>query len=107
LEARFREAAERLRIFREDSASIPQVHRARLSTALHAADILMDDIHYRLSEMRNLEVAGRVAAWELLFERTEKSLFGLNRFLGYAEAIRVPLGAPDVANPEKQSRDTL
>lgn len=107
LEARFQEAADRLRNHRSDSTLRPIWGPARLKAALEAADILQNDIHYRLSELRNLEGAGHLAAWETLHERTEKSLFGLKRFFGHAEALKVPLDLGGATAATSGSGDTL
>ncbi len=91
LEFRHRELRNRLDSLWYDTVRVRPEELPRYRRALRTADKVMAEAGSRLVELKNLDPAAENRKWEALRARTERTLFGLDRYLADAEGYWLPV----------------
>jgi hypothetical protein len=91
LEARHRDLRIRLDSLWNDTLRVKPEELPRYRRALRTADQVMAEAESRLLELKSLDPAAETRKWESLRARTERTLFGLDRYLADAEGYWLPV----------------
>jgi hypothetical protein len=91
LELRHRELRNRLDSLWNDTLRVTPAELPRFRRALRTADMVMAEAGTRLGELKRLDPAVETRKWETLRARTERTLFGLERYLEDAEGYWLPV----------------
>lgn len=91
LEFRHRELRNRLDSLWNDTLRVAPKELPRFRRALRTADKVMAEAGTRIDELRRLDPAVENRKWETLRARTERTLFGLDRYLEDAEGYWLPV----------------